>query len=67
MRKRGFDARGMSLEDQMKLLPHIKNKKYQITVLTQNGKTGFLYLDDEKLAEIFCRQIKAKILKIIKL
>ena len=57
----------MPLEDQKKLKPYLRAKKYQVNLQLADGTKKFMYLDEPQVATVFALQIKAKILKVIKL
>ncbi len=66
-KKKGLWVQGMPLEDQKKLKPYLRTKKYQVNLKLADGTKKFMYLDEPKVATVFVSQIKAKILKVIKL
>lgn len=57
----------MPIEDQKKLMPSLREKKYQINLRLKDGSKKFMYADDEKFAQEYVKMIDATILKIIKL
>ena len=62
-----LDAEGMPLDDQKKLLPELRKKKYQVNVKLKNGRVRFAYTDDPEAVEAYVKTIDAKILKILKI
>lgn len=64
---KGLDVDGMPLADQRKLEGELRKRKYQVNILTKDGRKRFLYLDDPQVADVYCKQSGAKILKTLKL
>lgn len=57
----------MSREDQEKyLLPHMKDKKYQVTVVV-GGKTKYAYCNVLSELDPFIRAMKGRIIKVVEL
>jgi hypothetical protein len=57
----------MSKADQeKKMLPYIKNKKFQVTVEIQ-GKTKYAYCDDLSELDTFIKASKGRIIEVVRL
>ena len=62
-----LDTDGMPISDQYKLIPYLPKNKYQLNIQLKSDRVRYAYVDEPKIAEIFVKNIGAKILKIIKL
>ncbi len=66
-KKNALWVQGMPLEEQNKLKPYLRTKKYQVNLQLADGTKKFMYLDEPQIATVFAAQIRAKILKVIKI
>ena len=57
----------MPKEQQWKLEPHLRTKKYQANIEFPDGKVRYLYGDDPVKMELYAKSINATILKTVKL
>ncbi len=53
--KKGVFIQGMPIEDQKKLMPSLRKKKYQINLRLKDGSKKFMYVDDEKYAQEYIK------------
>ncbi len=56
----------MPKEEQKKLEPILRSKKYQANIELPDGKIRFMYGDDPVTLELYAKSIGAKILKTSK-
>jgi len=52
MKKKVLDVR-MPIEEQKKLIPHLKTKKYKVDVDVGKGRIRYIYGDDPVTLEMF--------------